>query len=172
MLRGKGQVTQSVSSLPENHNRLTHVEIEASFLPGPLLNPTRPPWDDLLRLVVQSYIPEDEVTSVTDFSDSKRSRICGSWMAVLPNILGKSDRDCVLRATIKALATSILSQNPQMGGSPLVSVQSYDAAIQALRKGFTVSGYAFHAVFIAAVMCIALAEVDSFNDPRVHLILT
>lgn len=150
----------AVSGFPRNRHQVTGAGVEASSLPGPVLNPTRPPWDDLLGLVVECYIPEDEMTSVTDFTDSKRPRICGSWLAVIPKILGKTDRDCVLRAAIRALATSILSQNPQMGGSSLDRAESYDAAIQAVRKGLTVSGYAFHAVFIAAIMCISLAEVN------------
>jgi len=170
MPQGKREVNVLLSGLLRNRYQVAGASVDPSFLPGPVLNPTRPPWDDLLGLVVECYIPEDEMTSITDFSDSKRSRICGSWLAVIPKILGKSDRDCVLHATLRALATSILSQDSQTGGSPVDRVESYDAAIQAVRKGLTVSGYAFHAVFIAAIMCIALAEVRS-PDNKVSLIL-
>ena len=83
-------------------------------------------------------------------------------VSLLPDIIGKSDRDCVLKATIKALASSILYHNSQVFGSTLNSVESYGAAVRAFRKSFAVTGYAFHAVFIAAVMCLALVEVRFF----------
>lgn len=128
----------------------------------PLSSLNQPFWDDLFGLVVQSYIPNDEMALITEFSDSKRPRICDSWVSLLPDIIGKSDRDCVLKATIKALASSILYHNSQVFGSTLNSVESYGAAMRAFRKGFAVTGYAFHAVFIAAVMCLALVEVRFF----------
>lgn len=161
MHRDPSRATPLTFSFPEVQS---HTGIE-TFVPQPLLGPC---WDDILGLVVQSYIPESEMASITDFSGSKRPQICGSWIAVLPKIIGTSDRDCVLHASIKALATSILFRNLQVGGSTLDSVQSYDIAVHALRKGFTVAGYAFRIVFIAAVMCLALVEVFSSDNRCIY----
>ncbi|OJJ41817.1 hypothetical protein ASPWEDRAFT_287930 [Aspergillus wentii DTO 134E9] len=106
------------------------------------------PSNDIIQLVINSYIPGSEITANT--SDHTQSRICGSWVEALPVLHCRHTPNSVLFTAIQALSTSIISKNA------LDCLQSYQVAIQTLRKSFTTG----HDVdVIAAIMCLTLVEV-------------
>lgn len=145
---------QHGDSLPSNH-------VPLFALDHAQLN-----WDNLIGLVVRSYIPENELPFIWDNSDNSRSRICGFWVEVLPNLAPQRRQDCILPSAMKALATSILASTPHQSPSNLDSTQHYYAAIRALRIEIAARDPASHAEFAASIMCLSLTEVFQFHHPR------
>ncbi|KAL1963109.1 hypothetical protein VTN77DRAFT_8652 [Rasamsonia byssochlamydoides] len=141
----------------------SYAESPSRSLMSPFSGFSHPTWDDLIGLVVKSYLPEDEMPLITDSPGNSRSQICGSWVEVLPTLTGRANHDCVLPSATKALAVSIISRSPEQNIPSLDSTQTYYAAIRALRKAFTTTDRPSHAELAAAIMCLSLAELMSPN---------
>ncbi|KFZ09954.1 hypothetical protein V501_05397 [Pseudogymnoascus sp. VKM F-4519 (FW-2642)] len=142
--------------------------LSPSHVPLPALALDQPNWDNLIGLVITSYIPENELPFICDNSDNSRYRICGSWMEVLPELTAQTHQDCILRPAMKALATSILASTSHENPSHLDPTQHYYAAIRALRIGIVARDSASHAEFAASIMCLSLTEV-MFRDSAAGL---
>lgn len=119
----------------------------------------RPLPHDLIDLVVRCYVPDDEVPFLSDNLAQSRSRICGAWVEVLPNLSAQQDHNLVLSSAVNALAISILHHKMGPQSREISCSEALYSAIRALRKGFATSDGSFHAEFAAASMCLALAEV-------------
>lgn len=152
---------------PEAHqstlNAVQHGgSLSPSHTPLPTLGLAQSNWDNLIGLVVRSYIPENELPFIWDNSDNSRSRICGFWVEVLPELTAQTHQDCILPSAMKALATSILASTPHQSPSSLDSTKHYYAAIRALRIEIAARNPVSHAEFAASIMCLSLTEVFSF----------
>ncbi|PLB52007.1 hypothetical protein P170DRAFT_352165 [Aspergillus steynii IBT 23096] len=124
-----------------------------------LLPSLRPDNNDFMGLIIQNYIPGDQLMITDGITDDKGSRICGSWIEVLPVLENQSARDPVLPTAIKALAGSIGSQKQEANQSILSCSQPYQVAIRALRKSFARPDHTFRTDLIAAAMCLTLVEL-------------
>lgn len=134
-----------------------------SHVPFPGLDLAQSNWDNLIGLVVTSYIPENELPFIWDNCDNTRSRICGFWVEVLPNLASQAHQNCILPSAMKALATSILASTPGRNHSKFDSTEHYYAAIRALRIEIAAKNPASHAEFAASIMCLSLTEVFLFH---------
>ncbi|KAF9888459.1 hypothetical protein FE257_008566 [Aspergillus nanangensis] len=118
-----------------------------------------PPSSAIVDLIIQSYIPQEELPSLKNPSDDLRSRICGSWVGVLPDLNRHPGSDPVLLTAVDALATSIMSLQPPQELAYIESAQSYLTAIQTLRKDLHVAHRSCDSEVLAAIMCLSLAEL-------------
>ncbi|KAL4863946.1 hypothetical protein BDV12DRAFT_20545 [Aspergillus spectabilis] len=123
--------------------------------------------DDFVTLIVRSYMPESELEYISDSSDTSRSRICGSWVETLPELLQETSNCSVLYPAANALAMAIGSPSSQTTGS-VACTQTYSTAIQALQKGFLAPDSLCPAQLMASVMCLGLVEV-MFPDSSLGL---
>lgn len=160
--------TLTVSRPPETHQFVSNAvqyggPLCPSHVPIPALGLAQSNWDNLIELVVRSYIPENELPFIGDNSDNSRSRICGSWVEVLPKLITQTHQDCILPSAMKALATSILASTPQQSPPNFDSTQHYYAAIRALRIEIAAREPVSHAEFAASIMCLGLTEVLPFH---------
>lgn len=137
--------------------------LSPSHVPLPELSLAQSDWDNLIGLVVRSYIPENELPFIWDNSDNSRSRICGFWVEVLPELTAQTHQNRILPSAMKALATSILASTPHQSPSNVDSTQHYYAAIRALRIEIAARDPASHAEFAASIMCLSLTEVFLFH---------
>ncbi|KAL4781988.1 hypothetical protein BJX76DRAFT_333897 [Aspergillus varians] len=123
------------------------------------LYPARLPLgtDGLVDLIVGSYMPQGE-SHIPDSSDSKRSRICGSWVEALPDILSETANPSILQAAVRAFATAIHCSGSETTGLTLACTEIYSAAIQGLQRGFLAIDAFSPEELTASVMCLNLVE--------------
>ncbi|KAL4876177.1 hypothetical protein BJY04DRAFT_223262 [Aspergillus karnatakaensis] len=155
--KGKGEAPLTTNQRPKSSDQtLTPSDTKVTISSG-----------DFVALIVNSYMPTSELQHISDSSDTTRSRICGSWVETLPELLHGSSDSSVLYSAAKALALAITSPTSRSSGS-VACTQSYSVAIQALRKGFLSPESLNPAELTASVMCLGLAEV-MFPDSSLGL---
>ncbi|KAF7118791.1 hypothetical protein CNMCM5793_008416 [Aspergillus hiratsukae] len=115
--------------------------------------------DELAFIVLEHYIPRDELPFLSYDSNVNRcSRICGSWVEVLPRLANTSSQDSVFFVSMKALAFAIAAYKDPQRVSTLDATRVYSAAICALRRQLAAKSQPFDAELAASIMCLSLAE--------------
>lgn len=104
-------------------------------------------------------MPEEELHTLCNPSDEPRSRICGSWVGVLPDLSIRPRNNDILSTALDAMATSIASQLQPDKAPSIESTQSYLTAIQTMRKQFNLVDRSCDAELLASIMCLGLAAV-------------
>ncbi|KAL5335996.1 hypothetical protein BJX70DRAFT_373863 [Aspergillus crustosus] len=126
--------------------------------PPPIPAEATPGSSDFIALIIRNYMPESEREYIFENSDTTRSRICGSWVETLPELLNETPNTSVLYSAANALAMAISSPSAQPTGS-VACTQAYSTAIKALQKGFMARDTLCPAQLTASVMCLGLVEV-------------
>ncbi|KAJ4290095.1 hypothetical protein N0V88_006601 [Collariella sp. IMI 366227] len=85
------------------------------------------PLGDLIQAIVDNYVPEADASIVCS-SVEPSPRICGSWVEVLPDLLG-NDTNSVLAPGIRAFALTILSRGPKHRVSIASGLEAYQQAL-------------------------------------------
>ncbi|KAF4233825.1 hypothetical protein CNMCM6805_009042 [Aspergillus fumigatiaffinis] len=115
--------------------------------------------EELAFIVVENYIPKDELPFLSYGSNnSSCSRVCGSWVEVLPRLANTSSQESVFFLSLKALAFAIASHKHPQKVSNLDATTVYSAAICALRRQLAAESQPFNAELAASIMCLSLAE--------------
>ncbi|KAF4154758.1 hypothetical protein CNMCM6936_009263 [Aspergillus lentulus] len=115
--------------------------------------------EELVFIVVENYIPKDELPFLSyGSSNSGCSRVCGSWVEVLPRLANTSSQESVFFLSLKALAFAIASHKYPQKVSSLDATTAYSAAICGLRKQLAAESQPFNAELAASIMCLSLAE--------------
>jgi hypothetical protein len=118
--------------------------------------------DDVVSLIFQQYVPDQEISLMSPGSDISQSRICGCWIEVLPALVaGREKNEVVLSAATRTLCISILNKDSAQRGLSLDFTEAYCSALSLLRRGLPASQGSLYAEFVAASMCLTLAEVCS-----------
>jgi hypothetical protein len=116
--------------------------------------------DELAFIVVEHYIPKDELPFLSYDSNVNRcSRICGSWVEVLPRLANTASQDSVFLVSMKACAFAIAAYKDPERVSNLDATRVYSAAICKLRRQLAAKSQPFDAELAASIMCLSLAEV-------------
>jgi hypothetical protein len=103
---------------------------------------------------MNAFIPQEELACI--FQDSRDvPRICGAWVGVLHKLAQypHARYDRVLSLAIEALFSCVTTK------PYAASVQTYTAAIEAVRTDLIVPNHVVNAELAAAIMCLTLAEV-------------
>ncbi|GFF99940.1 hypothetical protein IFM53868_10529 [Aspergillus udagawae] len=115
--------------------------------------------EELAFIVVENYIPKDDLPFLSHGSNNNgSSRICGSWVEVLPRLANTSSKEGVFFLSLKALAFAIASNKYPQKVSNLNATTVYSAAICALRRQLAAVSQPFNAELAASIMCLSLAE--------------
>ncbi len=125
---------------------------------------------DLISIVIDNYVPEpDAQSSNTPVEPSPR--ICGSWVEVLPELVGNVT-DTALASAIRAFAVTILSKGPKCSLPVSDGLEAYNQALVSVNCALGSRYSDFPVTIAAAVMCLLLAEmfhVTSLNSWSAHL---
>ncbi|KAJ6027700.1 hypothetical protein N7499_001158 [Penicillium canescens] len=116
-----------------------------------VIGPYRNDW---IESIMNAFVPQEELPCT--FQDSKDiPRICGAWVGVLPNLAQNPQARYgrVLSLAIEALSSCVTSK------PYAASIQTYTAALEAVRTGITVQNNLVNAEVVAAIMCLTLAEL-------------
>ncbi|KAH8667685.1 hypothetical protein BGZ61DRAFT_461053 [Ilyonectria robusta] len=117
------------------------------------------PLSDIISLCAQNFVPECELVFASSNPAVSQSRICGSWIEVLPSLIQKEEHQHLLSLAIKALGVSIVARGSD-GRAPVSdALEAQCGALHALRD--TIRHYtssSFNAL-AAAMMCLYLSEM-------------
>ena len=113
---------------------------------------------DIISLVVQNFVPAHGTSLQYDTSGFK-SRICGSWIEVLPQLSTVGRHGEALTSSIKAFGVAILSVN-QNGYAPVAdALAAQGSALQLLQLALRHVHQVHVNELSVAIMCLRISEV-------------
>ncbi|KAL7948800.1 hypothetical protein V8C42DRAFT_312364 [Trichoderma barbatum] len=124
--------------------------------------------DYLISVIIDNFTPVQErslVSTVDGTAACLDSRVCGSWVTLLPDIVARSLIHAdVLRSAIKSLAYCILGKSPQ-------ALEAYGETLYLLKSTLNVAEEVSFEELLAVILCLTLAEVllgTEHNGWRAH----
>ncbi|KAM6487459.1 hypothetical protein HDV62DRAFT_349952 [Trichoderma sp. SZMC 28011] len=112
--------------------------------------------DYLISVIIENFTPAQErslVRTVDGTAACLDSRVCGSWVTLLPEIAARSlVHPDVLQFAIKSLGYSILRKTPQ-------ALEAYGETLCLLKSSLAMAGEVSHEEILAIILCLTLAEV-------------
>ncbi|KAF2147046.1 uncharacterized protein K452DRAFT_240175 [Aplosporella prunicola CBS 121167] len=125
--------------------------------------------EDLIRLVMAEYVPENELIVLPSDSLASRPRICGCWVEVLPSMADKGDN--VLDSAIRAFGLALSSGSTSSSISVPQCFEAYSSAIHLTANRLRTTHHSFPDDLAAAIMCLTMAELmlpSSENGWKAH----
>lgn len=115
--------------------------------------------NDITNLVIHSFVPSEEIAgTVPDLS--KFSRICGSWLQVVPKLSTDGLVGKALSASIKAFAIAIMAKGSYAGAATSHALVAHCSALQSLQHALVLGRASGPNELAAAIMCLFLSEVS------------
>ncbi|KAK4078114.1 uncharacterized protein Triagg1_3130 [Trichoderma aggressivum f. europaeum] len=112
--------------------------------------------DYLISVIIESFTPAQErslVRTVDGTAACLDSRVCGSWVTLLPEIAARSLlHPAVLQFAIKSLGYSILRKTP-------LALEAYGETLSLLKSTLTMARKVSFEELLAIILCLTLAEV-------------
>ncbi|OPB40318.1 hypothetical protein A0O28_0003970 [Trichoderma guizhouense] len=112
--------------------------------------------DYLISVIIENFTPAQErslVRTVDGTAACLDSRVCGSWVTLLPEIAERSlVSPDVLQFAIKSLGYSILRKTPQ-------ALEVYGETLGLLKSSLAMAGEVSYEEILAIILCLTLAEV-------------
>ena len=113
-------------------------------------------YDECVAILVQHYIPKDEVPLLSHVEPSK-SRICGGWVQALPHVSqSHTDFEHIVSPAVRALTMSMLVTGTDRRQEYL---DTYGSALQGIRAVLERPTRVVGSTVAIAGMCLALSEV-------------
>ncbi|KAH8800369.1 hypothetical protein F5884DRAFT_549580 [Xylogone sp. PMI_703] len=134
--------------------KLTKIRIDYSSIVRPLSWPLC----DVISLCAQNFIPENELSLSSNTSSLSQSRICGTWIEVLPSLAGNGGNE-YLDSAIKALGISIVARGSEGRAPASDALEAQCSALQALQKNIKHASKSAFNELAAAIMCLFLSEM-------------
>ncbi|KAH7123214.1 N-terminal fungal transcription regulatory domain-containing protein [Dactylonectria estremocensis] len=117
------------------------------------------PLSDIISLCAQNFVPESELVLSSSNPAVSQSRICGSWIEVLPSLIEKEEHQYLLHSAIKALGVSILARGRD-GRAPVSdALEAQGGALQALQDAIRHCAAPCFNALAAAMMCLYISEI-------------
>jgi hypothetical protein len=127
--------------------------------PPQLVRPLTWPLRDIISLCIQNFVPSGELLRASSDPICTQSRICGSWVEVLPTLIGRAEDDYLLAPAIKAFGFSIAASGAA-GRAPIPdALEAQCSALRVLQSTITNSKLSFNALS-SAIMCLCLSGVS------------
>jgi hypothetical protein len=124
----------------------------------------------LIAAIIDNYVPQSDATP-SNSTVEPAPRICGSWVEVLPELLG-NDTNSALASGVRAFAVSILNAGPNPRFTVSDGLEAYNQALVSVNDALGSAYSSFPVEIAAAVMCLLLAEIfyaTSLCSWRAHL---
>ena len=113
---------------------------------------------DIISLVVQNFVPQHETSPQYETSGFK-SRVCGSWIEVLPQLSTFGRHGEALTSSIKAFGVAILSMR-RNGYAPVSdALTAQGSALQLLQEALRHVHQIHVNELSVAIMCLRISEV-------------
>ena len=124
----------------------------------------QPTYEECVAILVQHYIPKEEIPFLSHVEPSK-SRICGGWVQALPHV-SQSDADFerIISPAVRALTMSMMVTGTSRRQEYL---NTYGDALQGIRTVLDGTNEPIGSTVAIASMCLALSEVC--QDPQYSL---
>lgn len=118
-----------------------------------------PAVQDAANLIIRSYVPENEIAWLGQVQDAQ-PRVCGGWVATLPELLAFSSSSQILPAAVKTLALAIASKYPAQRPTNPTIWQSYGSTVRILQQSLGNRVGVCNGQYLASLMCLTLTEVS------------
>jgi hypothetical protein len=118
-----------------------------------------PAIQDAANLIIRSYVPEDEMPWLSQIHDVQ-PRVCGGWVATLPELLMLGGSNEVLPAAVRTLALAITSRYPYQRPTHPTIWQSYGSTVKLLQQNLGSCVRGCNGGYLASLMCLTLTEVS------------
>jgi hypothetical protein len=123
-----------------------------------ILRPLSWPLRDIISLCAQNFIPASELCLSSSDPAITQSRICGSWVEVLPVLIDKGEKE-YLNLAIRAFGASILASGCD-GRAPVSdAVEAQCLALHSLQESIHQASASSFSEVAATIMCLFLSEV-------------
>ncbi|KIW64748.1 hypothetical protein PV04_09659 [Phialophora macrospora] len=113
-------------------------------------------YEELSKLIIENYVPKDELLSLACNPIGPHARICGSWVEVLLKMDRPGKHYDVLFAALRTLCLTFVQRSRR---DEKEYVHTYCAVLSALRNALILTSSAFEPDSAAASMCLTLCEV-------------
>jgi hypothetical protein len=113
-------------------------------------------YEVLSNLIIERYVPKDELRSLSCDSVGPHARICGSWVEVLLKMDRPGKHYDVMFAALRTLCLTFVQRGRR---DEKEYVHTYCAVLSALRNALIQTSSAFEPDLAAASMCLTLCEV-------------
>jgi hypothetical protein len=118
-----------------------------------------------LSLVAQNFLPTHACSEKDVKTLSDPSRVCGSWIEVVPHLSIAGPPGVALMFSIKVLAVAIMSYGLSDAASTIDALAAHGIAISSLNQALTTYQKEGSDEFSAAIMFLVLSEVGIFIQP-------
>jgi hypothetical protein len=127
------------------------------------------PLQDILSLVAQNFLPAHAFSHMKIKTPSDPSRVCGSWIEVVPDLAITGPQGIALSSSIKAFAVAIMSYGLPDAASTIDALAAHGIALSSLKQALTSYQKEGSNEFSAAIMFLFLSEVGIFLHLCYHL---
>lgn len=117
------------------------------------------PFADVLSLVVQNFVPANDARPFSPGSHQPTSRVCGSWIEVLPKLAMTGLQGDIVSSAVRAFGVSILARGSH-GRAPIPdALDAQYSALRSLRDGIRHLSELNSNELSAAIMYLLVSEV-------------
>jgi len=117
------------------------------------------PLQDILSLVAQNFLPAHAFSHMKIKTPSDPSRVCGSWIEVVPDLAITGPQGIALSSSIKAFAVAIMSYGLPDAASTIDALAAHGIALSSLKQALTSYQKEGSNEFSAAIMFLFLSEL-------------
>lgn len=149
----KAKSVNSIDQLPQAQLSA----FQSQSFPSPDDSPPLPlTWEESVALLVQQYIPKDEIPHLNNLGGPS-SRICGGWVQALSHVdQSNANFEGMLLPAVRALTLSMMVADTS---SQQQYLNTYVDALQGIRCRLAIQNEMMDHVAALAGMCLALSEV-------------
>ncbi|KHN94419.1 C6 zinc finger domain protein [Metarhizium album ARSEF 1941] len=141
-------------------------------LPPPgIRQPLSWPLNDILSVVVQNFIPIRDEAGVDSKALTAPSRVCGSWIEVVPDLKTSGPNGHALTSSIKAFAFAITCCTRRVGASVVDALAAHGTALSSLHHALIRGRNEGPDELSAAIMFLFLSEIlmSANTSPGIHI---
>lgn len=124
------------------------------------------PTNDILSLVAQNFIPTSSVAELNGKLSTASSRICGSWIEVVPELNTNGPQGKALLSSIKAFAVAIVSKGLPAAACTVDALTAHGYALRSLQQALVTCQRTGANELSAAIMFLFLSEVTLLKHDK------
>ncbi|KAK9444959.1 N-terminal fungal transcription regulatory domain-containing protein [Metarhizium brunneum] len=138
---------------------LSEVAVEPRLPTPGIGQPLSWPMNDILSLVVQNFIPRRDETNAKSQGLTAPSRVCGSWIEVVPDLKTSGPNGHALTSSIKAFAVAMTTCKRPLGAPIVDALAAHGTALSSLQQALTRGRNEGPDELSAAIMFLFLSEI-------------
>lgn len=120
------------------------------------LHVRQPSYQDPVAVIVQNYVPRNEISCLSSTWNNPGSRFCGAWVGTLPQLSQRSVYQDILSRAMRALCLCLMTKTVRSNSE---YIKTYCGVLHGMRDALYDKTGPFDPVIVVAGMCMTLSEV-------------